>query len=332
MRLNVPPLWLLPFNACRFWLEQHLPKRGESVPPTLWDLNPLVADWSHPDTAVWQARERVLSERYPLLETLIPAMPQTWVRLESLQHLHWLDAHVTPWVQAVATRWLQQQPWRGLDIGSKQWAYAPAQLAWLHTLQAWGAELNETTQGSGFPRADFYGAEFHGMELDAYRRYAGGWSRWNYAQGVVALAPDRLHYHVGNVLTHHPPHRYQVIVHSLPFVVPDPHLHWGLPWHTYQPLAVLCHVIEHLLAENGLLFIMNLTPAEAHAQERLFQEAQAQLGERLSWQQHRIHDMGDSFIASTHRRVGWVLQRCEPTSVAAQNRTATEQKVDSQVS
>jgi hypothetical protein len=148
-----------------------------------------------------------------------------------------------------------------------------------------------------------------GIELDAKRRYSLSTARLNYAKGIEALAPQYLRYICGNALQHAVSQPYHVIVQSLPFVVPDPHLHWGLPWQTYQPLALLRHLIETLLCDGGYLFISNLTTAEMNEQERLLTEVAVLLAPSIQLEIQKITTLGESFIRSEYQRGGWIVKK-----------------------
>lgn len=306
----MPPWWLVPLNLLRFYGERWFGQQAPASPLPLpqWHENTLLDQHLLP-LPQRQERQSVLQERYgdlaalPLVASSSPLTSQQWVYWESLQHLHWLDATLAAWLTGLQARGKQQGVASEscalpcLDVGSKQWAYALGQWAFTQT---------------AFPASNW-----EGVELDAHRRYSLWHRRLDYAKGVEALAPQALQYRVGDVRDLLPPPPsplfpsggYGLVVQSLPFVVPDPHLHWGLPWHHYQPAALLEHLLVQLLAKGGCLLILNLTPYEAVAQKRLLEALQQKVADHSPFRIHEYGHLEAPFLHSPHGRWGFVCEK-----------------------
>lgn len=165
--------------------------------------------------------------------------------------------HVVDLLEAVFTRHPppSSSPLRVLDVGCKNFEVAPALLASL------------ATRGV---RRD--AIELTGIELDAYRVYAGGHSRADAATYFLELAAKAgfggaHRFIAGDVLEHR--EHYDVITWLHPFVTPTPLLRWGLPLRHLAPERMLAHVAS-LRAPGGLLVIVNQEPEEAAIQRGLF--------------------------------------------------------------
>ena len=131
-----------------------------------------------------------------------------------------------------------------LDIGSKNWSYLPA--------------LNTFTSNP-----------WHGIELDAYRRYWNLSTRKAYAEYMMKNCHD-CKYISGSLtkLTGN----YSLITWFLPFVKPAPLRYWGLPDRFFEPEKLLNHAWQ-LLAPGGKMFVLNQGQEEADIQKRLFDTA-----------------------------------------------------------
>lgn len=142
--------------------------------------------------------------------------------------------------------WRPQAPLQALDVGCKNFYYAP-------TLKAFW---------------DSYGqpVELKGIELDAYRVYRDGYSRADYA---AWYAKGIATFEAGDALRHRG--RYNAISLFYPFVLPGPLVKWGLPLRHYQPAKLLDHLVS-LLEPGGVLLVVNQGHGEWTAQQRLYAE------------------------------------------------------------
>lgn len=181
---------------------------------------------------------------------------------ESLYVLDILDRYIGPPIY----------PHPALDVGCKNGCYLPG-------LQAWS------------PGA------WHGVELDAQRRY------WNmttrYAQGQrIASALPNCRYIAANLLQLSD--RYGFITWFLPFLHHAPLHAWGLPQRFLMPEQLLEHAWSLLKVGGGMLLV-NQGEAEAERQARLF----ASLG--ISAQSlGRLHSLLSPF---KQPRFGWLVLR-----------------------
>jgi hypothetical protein len=159
-----------------------------------------------------RAYAEALGARYPLAGLLAATGPIE--RGESLYVLDVLDRYLSP-VPAGA---------RGLDVGAKYGAYLPG-------------------------LATFAPGAWDVIERDAHRRYVTGHTRRSVGEAIAARFPG-CRYLAGDVRALSG--SYARITWFLPFVVPEPHLAWGLPgsWrrigecltsHPWRPRWAACH-------------------------------------------------------------------------------------------
>jgi hypothetical protein len=268
-------------NTLRFYWENAL-LRYLPMPPVgidQWQLNKAVVaqhvqPWNH-------SLETTLMATYASV-WYIPNTNTTWVGLESLQVLAWLQVFIQHPNFPKSLITVEQFPTvRWLDVGSKNFGYAPAIAT---VLSAWQGENWQLT----------------GIELDAGRLDVAGVARQRYAQGVVNTLPNTTVV-AGDMLTH--TQEYEVISLFLPFVFEDPLMAWGLPIQQFKPLAVLTHCLTHL-ATGGVLLIINLTQAEATQQALLFEQLPPVLKNQLSWV--CVGTLPNTFIGWQHERIGWL--------------------------
>ncbi|HRY18388.1 MAG TPA: hypothetical protein P5149_08280 [Candidatus Competibacteraceae bacterium] len=130
-----------------------------------------------------------------------------------------------------------------LDIGCKNGGYLPG-------LQTWS------------------GSPWHGVELDAYRRYWTLTTRRAHGEFVARSLPG-CRYIAGDLLDVRG--SYGFITWFLPFLHEAPLKIWGLPRQFLRPLDLLVHAWT-LLAPGGCLLVVNQGEAEAARQHLLFQE------------------------------------------------------------
>jgi hypothetical protein len=274
-------------NILRFNAENKSKTPKKPIPPDQWALNASVQK---------HQKQPFASEAFNQLEThftpekltrfLPPAT--TWAGLESLQTLEWLSvflhhpAFPSPPKPAKLLRWL--------DVGSKNFAYAPALAVFL---QHW---INLETPW-----------QLTGIELDAGRLDAQGISRTAYANGIVNLLPNTT-YRSGDMLEE--TQQYEGISLFLPFVFEDPLVSWGLPTQQFKPLAILTQCVS-LLTQGGVLLIINLTHEEAAQQEQLFQQLPDALQQQLTWVKLE-NPLPNSFINWQYERIAWLCTKHPP--------------------
>jgi hypothetical protein len=249
------------------------------------ELRPFI-EQSEPKTALAQElstpelRQKLtdLTGRYDLSVAETHASRQRY--LEILTYLDWLDCFYQCEPQAFNRLFQAKEPFRWLDVGAKNWAYADA-------LHAFTANHLGTNEG-----------RIEGVELDAYRRYPDLCTRKQaadaYIQNLVGM-----HYHAQDVLTWTQP--VQIISHFLPFIFEDPLLAWGLPLNDFQPAAILQHLLN-LLEPGGMMLIINQGEAEAREQGRLI-EAVGFSSVKVLWN----GSLPTSFLSYRYPRFGWLL-------------------------
>lgn len=274
-------------NILRFNAENKSKTPKKPIPPDQWALNKAVKKHQkHP----------VSAETYHQLEThftpenltrfLPPAT--TWAGLESLQTLEWLSVFLHH--PAFPSPPKTAKPLRWLDVGSKNFAYAPALSVFL---QHW---LDAETPW-----------HLTGIELDAGRLDAHGINRTAYANGIVNWLPNTT-YHSADILNE--TQQYEGISLFLPFVFEDPLVSWGLPTHHFKPLAILTQCVS-LLTHGGVLMIINLTPEEAAQQEQLFLQLPNALQQQITWVKLE-NPLPNSFINWQYERIAWLCTKHNP--------------------
>ncbi|MEB3244513.1 MAG: hypothetical protein VKJ06_00810 [Vampirovibrionales bacterium] len=238
-KLSQPLRWLSFVRRQR--AGDKLLRQSANKPPYLPPAEPKqVQDWLDNTP-----QAKALAETYGLSE------PLSLMTLTRAQITMTYAAYLQAMVRAVSQTEIPVQPvW--LDVGAKNWDY--------------GQALTRVLA----PKA------ITGVELDAYRRYADGYCRWDYAQthakAMAEFAPA--HYIAGDVCALTEP--FDGISWFFPFVVPAPLVAWGLPDQCFKPQALLQHVLG-LLKPGGLLFIVNQGDWEAEAQAELLKNAQVEL-------------------------------------------------------
>lgn len=129
-----------------------------------------------------------------------------------------------------------------LDIGSKNWSYLPALTTFTKT-------------------------PWHGVELDAYRRYWNLSTRKTYAEYMMKIC-DRCQYFPASLTEIQG--QYSFIIWLLPFIKQEPLRYWGLPDRFFEPEKLLHHAWQ-LLVPGGKLFIVNQGQEETDIQRKLFE-------------------------------------------------------------
>ena len=135
------------------------------------------------------------------------------------------------------TFWGKPRPVGGLmhDVGSSNFWYARA----LH--------------------AFFAPASLIGVEMEGYRIYSNGYSRWDYAQGYVADLP-RTSFKVIDYRHYADPA--ETIITWFPFVSAQPVLAWRMPLRVLSPRALFGRVADNL-RPAGLFVMINQGLEEA---------------------------------------------------------------------
>lgn len=230
------------------------------------------------------------------LEESLLSKYRLWEFQKSASCLHYLEAmtilHFLDFLLENETRTFKQtlsmqtmSPLKWLDAGSKNFSYAQA----IHAILRFAGEFKEDPA-----------FEVTGVELDAYRRYADGYTRAAYAQAFCQPLSD-VHYQIGDIFTQ--TDSYTIISHFLPFLSPDPLLKWGLPLRYFQPARLLIHLCS-LLQPGGLLIIINQGEWEAQAQRELIETA-GPPGLAIDF----IGQLPDSFIDYRYPRFAWMLRK-----------------------
>lgn len=135
------------------------------------------------------------------------------------------------------TFWGKPRPVGGLmhDVGSSNFWYARA----LH--------------------AFFAAASLTGVEMEGYRIYSNGYSRWDYAQGYITDLP-RTSFKVADYTQYADP--VETIVAWFPFVSAIPVLAWRMPLRVLTPHALVRRVADNLL-HAGVFVMINQGLQEA---------------------------------------------------------------------
>ncbi len=166
-----------------------------------------------------------------------------------------------------------------LEIGAKNWSTVDALLSFLST------RLNKPYSLTG-------------IELDPWRLYANGHSRYDLARAYSKNHPQTA-YLPGNVLDYDQPAH--LICIFLPFVFPEPHVAWGLPKHLFQPEPFFQHVMDTLLVPGGYLVLTNQGEAEF--------DQQAEYLKLYSLDVKFSGELSQSFLPLKYPRYGWLLKK-----------------------
>ena len=150
----------------------------------------------------------------------------------AIKNYDYLDILEQAW-----TFWGKPRPVSGLmhDVGSSNFWYARA----LHTF--------------------FAPASLTGVEMEGYRIYANGYSRWDYAQGYVADLP-RTSFKVIDYTQYADP--VETVIAWFPFVSAAPVLVWRMPLRVLAPHALFRRVADNL-CPGGLFVMINQSLQEA---------------------------------------------------------------------
>lgn len=162
--------------------------------------------------------------------------------LTALKNYDYLDLLDQAWMA-----YGQPRPTGGVvhDVGASNFWYARA----LHTF--------------------FQPVELTGIEVEGYRIYSDGYSRWDYAQGYVQGLPGA-RFVVADYVAYAAPA--DMIVASYPFVTPAPLLAWRMPLRLFAPQALLDRIASNL-NRGGFLVMINHGPEEAECAAGFCREA-----------------------------------------------------------
>ena len=266
-------------NALRFQAENNSKTQKKPIPPERWALNASVETHQKQPFAIEVYHQLETRFTPEALTRFLPPVT-TWAGLESLQTLEWLSV----FMQHEAFPVLAEKPLRWLDVGSKNFAYAPALALMLNHL----TNLNQPWH-------------LKGIELDAGRLDHQGNTRTQYAEGLIDLLPNTT-YQQGDILKE--TEQYEGISLFLPFVFEEPLLKWGLPSKHFNPLEILAQCIS-LLTDGGVLMIINLTPEEAAQQEVLFHQLPDPIKQQITWVK-LPNPLPNSFIHWQYERIAWL--------------------------
>jgi len=107
--------------------------------------------------------------------------------------------------------------------------------------------------------AFFQPAELTGIEVEGYRIYSNGYSRWDYAQGYVKDLPGTK-FVAADYSGYAAPT--DTVVAWYPFVTPAPVLAWRMPLGLFAPQALFSRIASNL-NPGGLFVMVNQGPEEA---------------------------------------------------------------------
>ncbi|MGD9579810.1 MAG: hypothetical protein AB7V50_00415 [Vampirovibrionia bacterium] len=142
-----------------------------------------------------------------------------------------------------------------LDIGSKNFSYAPAIHHFFNN-----KPINESLKNN---------IELTGIEIDPYRILSDLHSRYDYAMYYTQKL-SKTNYITGDVLSLTEA-KYDIITWFLPFIVKDPLIKWGLPLKYFKPKTMLNHAYK-ILNHRGIILLVNQGEAEKKAQVELIKE------------------------------------------------------------
>ena len=152
--------------------------------------------------------------------------------------------------------WTIHQHQQVCDVGSSNFAYAAA----LH--------------------AFFRPSGLVGTEVDGYRVYCNGRSRFDYAQGHIQDVPQT-RYVVEDYRHYEKPA--DIIIAWYPFVTPKPLLAWRLPLSLFDPSALFAQIAKNLII-GGTFVMINHSPAEAKVAHSIAEST------GLVCRGHHVHD------------------------------------------
>lgn len=268
-----------------WWLTQQFEQRQrkcwskgtyhETAEPKFGCFDPYTSDIARQEALIEQAL--ALSAQYREFSTCYERATQLRY-LENLNFLEALDAVTGPRPALIQPPPLLDGTCHLLEVGVKNWSTLDALAAWAKVVLPQPLQIT-------------------GVELDPYRRYRDGYSRFDYAQAYTAQIPEAT-YVCGDIRSWTQPA--SVIVNVLPFVFPEPHQAWGLPLSRFNPAEVFDHLYR-LLLPGGWLLVFNQGREEAEAQRQLFAPYDFELAFEGAVPQ--------SFYPYQYPRMGWWLRK-----------------------
>ena len=222
-----------PLNRVRFALRRALSfSRGAPVLPNE-PKDGVFAYLEGDALAKAEARAKELRATYAL--AALEACSTLLAYRENLYVTDLLDTHA-------ASRMKHANAVTVVDVGSKDFVYAPA-------LLAFAARWSEAPP------------DLTGVELDGYVVYKDLHSRADHATAWAKVAGPTARYRVQDFLAFQPDAPVQLLTIFYPFVTRFALLRWGLPVSQYRPEALLAHAAG-MLDAHGVLVIVNHTHEE----------------------------------------------------------------------
>jgi hypothetical protein len=226
-------------------------------------------------------RQQELVENYPL-----QAYPATLSGQTLYENLAMLDALDVALKGVNLNHAEPQAHW--LDVGCKNWAYLPAQVAFAQTLARAATDWT-----------------FTGIELDGYRRYANGFFRADYGHLMAKQAPQA-QYILGDVMSLQEP-KFDVVSCFFPFVFADTLLAWGLCLKYFEPAAMLKHMLG-LLKVGGVFLSVHLGQEEAETYGALL-ESFVSVQPTGSWQLTTLIPLPPTFVPYSEARYACLCRK-----------------------
>jgi len=164
-----------------------------------------------------------------------------------------------------------------LDIGSKNWFYAEGEYKYFKSFCK--------------------NFELDGIEIDAFRLYSNLYSRYEVAQYHIKNL-ENTNYIVGNLINLEK--HYDYIIWFLPFVIPAPHILWGLPKRLFYPEKLLKHAYK-LLNPDGQMLIINQGIYETEEQKKLL--------DKLNIPYEELGKITNKFFEYKNQRFGYLIKK-----------------------
>jgi hypothetical protein len=154
------------WRTLAFHFRKYLSSWKRCVPPEQWLMNLEVPAYTLPFSEETKRLQAELEVQYPLMKRL--PLSWAWVLLESWYQLAQIQALFSS--GGVSQQAVSYSTCDWVDVGSKNGATLPACLAAAETL---GQNVSLTA-----------------VEIDAYRHYLDGYTRGDYARGIVQGLKD----------------------------------------------------------------------------------------------------------------------------------------------
>ena len=261
-------------NEIDFWLRRHLKwslRNASKKIETLTTPNQVTPE------------SKTLIQQYPEMQKYAAYLPEyQW--LENLNLLSLLNQVSTE--INIPPPPIISEPVRVLEVGMKNWSTLPALTSFLKLKTERPVSIT-------------------GIELDLWRVYTNGKSRFDELQDNIALvkhvASDNveINWLEGDVceLDEKP---FDIVCCFLPFVFENPHLLWGLPRRYFNP-NVFFQKLSQLVSPEGYLVLCNQGEAEFNEQKKLL--------EHLDFKIKKSGLVSQPFLDLKHQRYAWVLHK-----------------------